>query len=129
MRNSCSRNRLNAKITSFLGLKMNALTNLKISKKLILAFGAMLILNVFTSVFALVKMDTINNTSTVIAENWMPSIKAVNDINTTVNTMRLSGLAHILSTDEAAMEEYEGRILALQKHEAEEMKKSGFMNL
>ncbi|MET4733232.1 methyl-accepting chemotaxis protein [Thalassospira sp. MBR-102] len=101
---------------------MNALTNLKISKKLILAFGAMLILNVFTSVFAVVKMDTINNTSTVIAENWMPSIKAVNDINTSVNTMRLSSLAHILSTDEADMEEYEGRIVALQKQQVEEIR-------
>ncbi|WP_341364671.1 methyl-accepting chemotaxis protein [Thalassospira sp. SN3W] len=101
---------------------MNALTNLKISKKLILAFGAMLILNVFTSVFAVVKMDTINNTSTVIAENWMPSIEAVNDINTSTNTMRISGLAHILSTDEADMEKYEEQIVALQKQQAEEIR-------
>ncbi|OSQ30653.1 methyl-accepting chemotaxis protein [Thalassospira sp. MCCC 1A03138] len=101
---------------------MNALTNLKISKKLTFAFGAMFILNVFASVFAVMKMDTINDTSTALAENWMPSIKAVNEIVTSSNLIRLTGLSHILSSDATDKEEYEGRTLELQKQQSEEIK-------
>ena len=101
---------------------MKTLTNLKISSKLTLAFVVMLILNVFTSGFAVMKMDTINDTSTVMARNWMPSIKAVNEILTSANIMRLSSLAHILSSDEADMNSYEVRITALRKQLAEQIK-------
>lgn len=100
---------------------MSVLSDLKISTKLLIAFGFLLALNVFSSGFSIVKMGTINDTSTVIAENWMPSIKAVNDINTSSNILRLSGLAHILSEDQKAMEMYEQRIQALEKQQAEEI--------
>ena len=101
---------------------MNALTNLKISKKLILAFGAMLILNAFTSVFAVLKMDTINDTSTVLADNWMPSIKAVNEIVISTNLIRMTGLSHVLASDADDKQEYALRNLELQKQQLEQFK-------
>lgn len=102
---------------------MNALSNLKISKKLLIAFGTLLVFNVFASVFAIVEMREINETSTVMAENWMPGIKTINEVNSSSNVIRISGLAHIMSTDDAAMEMYETRIEARKKQQEEEMKR------
>jgi methyl-accepting chemotaxis protein len=89
---------------------MEVFSNLKISRKLMVAFGVMLVLNIVTSVFAITKMQTINNTSTEIAVNWLPSIKAINDINDSINKMRIFQLAHVLSDNANKMAEYEGEI-------------------
>ncbi|AUG53725.1 methyl-accepting chemotaxis protein [Thalassospira marina] len=89
---------------------MEFLTRLKISRKLMVAFGVMLLLNIFTSVFAVMKMQAINSSSTEIAENWLPSIKAINDINDSINRVRIFQLAHVLSNVPEKMAEYEAKI-------------------
>jgi methyl-accepting chemotaxis protein len=100
---------------------MEFFSNLKISRKLVVAFGVMLVLNIFASVFAIIKMQTINSTSTEIAVNWLPSIKVINEINDSVNKMRLFQLAHVLSNDADDMAAYESKIqqqIATEQREA-----------
>ncbi|RCK51793.1 hypothetical protein TH25_09045 [Thalassospira profundimaris] len=101
---------------------MEAISNLRISRKLMLAFGVMLLLNIFTSAFAIFKMQAINETSTEIAVNWLPSISAINDINDSVNKVRIFQLAHVLSDKADKMAEFERNIEHQLEQEAVQAK-------
>ena len=102
---------------------MGALSNLKISNKLIFAFGAMLIVNVIASTFSIVKMNTINETSSEINEVWMPSIRALNEISTSSNIIRLLGLGHILSSEKSEMDRREQLIDERMMQQSAEMQR------
>ena len=90
--------------------------------KLAAAFSAILMLTAVLGVVGIMKMGTINDESTEIAENWMPSIDAVHRINTTTSDLRIKEFRHVVSTDEAAMRatetEIEGLLAQLAKERA-----------
>jgi len=83
---------------------------LLIAHKLVAAFGAMLIINVIAGIFAIVKMNDLNEVSTIIEDNWMPSIREVAEINDAANAMRILSLDHILSTNAKRMQAVEKAI-------------------
>jgi len=88
-------------------LKMNWFYNLKISAKLIVAFLAVLSLTMFLGVFSVIELAKVNQTSTEMEINWMPSVRATSDMNTNTSDFRIAELQHILSTDEKDRAKYE----------------------
>ena len=74
-----------------------------IKLKLAGAFAAVLALCAILGVVGVLKMSTVNDQSTIIAENWMPSIDAVHRINTATSDLRAQHYAHVASTDPADM--------------------------
>jgi methyl-accepting chemotaxis protein len=89
---------------------MQWFSSLKMSTKLIVAFSAVLSLTIGVGVFSLVQMDKVNQTSTDMELNWMPSVRATSDLNTNTSDFRIGELQHILSTDANEMTRYEQEI-------------------
>ncbi|NYE61719.1 methyl-accepting chemotaxis protein [Duganella sp. 1224] len=92
--------------------------DLKIATKLIVSFGAVLFLTLVLGLSNMLSMDRVNQASTDLADNWMPSVRAVMDLRTDVGEIRRWELAHLLNDDAAAMADYEQRLdkaLALLK--------------
>ena len=74
-----------------------------IKAKLAGAFAAVLLILALMGVVGIMKMSSINEQSTVISQNWMPSIDAVHSINTSTSDLRVQQYVHVASTDAAAM--------------------------
>jgi methyl-accepting chemotaxis protein len=82
-------------------------SNLKISLKLALSFAVVLSLTIFLGVFSIFQLARVNQTSTDLEINWMPSVRAASDMNTNTFHFRLNEVQHILSADEKEMAHYE----------------------
>jgi methyl-accepting chemotaxis protein len=85
---------------------------LTIKAKLAGAFAAVLAISLILGVVGVMKMSAVNDQSTVITENWMPSIDAIHSLNTATSDLRAQQYAHITSTDPARMAEVEKDIAA-----------------
>ncbi len=85
---------------------------LTIKAKLAGAFAAVLAIAMILGVVGVMKMSSVNDQSTVITENWMPSIDAIHSLNTATSDLRAQQYAHITSTDPARMAEVEKDIAA-----------------
>ena len=85
---------------------------LTIKAKLAGAFAAVLAISLILGVVGVMKMSAVNDQSTVITENWMPSIDAIHSINTATSDLRAQQYTHITSTDPARMAEVEKDIAA-----------------
>jgi methyl-accepting chemotaxis protein len=88
--------------------------NLKVARKLILSFLLILSMMVCMGVFAIGQMAKVNQTSTDMEENWMPSVRATSDMNTNIANLRIAELQHILSTDDADMDKFEAAMAKAQ---------------
>jgi methyl-accepting chemotaxis protein len=84
-----------------------------IKLKLAGAFAVVLLLTATLGAMGVIKMATVNDQSTVITENWMPSIDAIHRINTATSDLRLGHYAHVASTDPADMAAVEKQIKGL----------------
>ncbi|PIB91211.1 methyl-accepting chemotaxis protein [Caulobacter sp. FWC2] len=74
-----------------------------IKVKLAGAFATVLLILALMGVVGIMKMSSINEQSTVISENWMPSIDAIHSINTATSDLRVLQYVHVATTDPAAM--------------------------
>ncbi|MRW85292.1 HAMP domain-containing protein [Pseudoduganella sp. FT26W] len=94
--------------------------DLRIAPKLIVSFGAVLLLTLILGISNMVSMSRVNQASTDLADNWMPSVRAVMDLRTDVGELRRWELAHLLNDDAVLMANYEKRmdeaLAALKKH-------------
>jgi methyl-accepting chemotaxis protein len=81
--------------------------NMNVSSKLGLGFGILIILVVLLGIISIQKMSHVNAQSTVITENWMPSIKVVEEINTNSSNLRIKQYDHILSHSPESMKKTE----------------------
>ncbi|MFJ3055193.1 methyl-accepting chemotaxis protein [Herbaspirillum sp. NPDC087042] len=84
---------------------MNWFNNLKIAKKLILSFAAVIVLTVILGLFAIRELKMVNQASTDIASNWLPSIKAAQVLQASLPRMRISELQMITAVNPAEREE------------------------
>jgi methyl-accepting chemotaxis protein len=84
--------------------------DLKIATKLIVSFGAVLLLTLILGISNMMSMNRVNQASTDLAENWMPSVRAVLELRATVGDLRRWELAHLLNEDAAQMADYEKRM-------------------
>jgi len=100
--------------------------NLKIATKLIVSFGLVLLLTLVLGVSNILSMNKVNQASSDLAENWMPSVQAVMEVRADFGEVRRWELAHLLNEDEATMARYEQKMeesLALMKTHREQYSK------
>ncbi|NVD69449.1 MCP four helix bundle domain-containing protein [Duganella sp. BJB1802] len=84
--------------------------DLRIATKLIVSFGAVLLLTLVMGVCTILSMGKVNQASTDLAQNWMPSVRAVLELRGDVGDYRRWELAHLLNEDPQAMAGYEKRM-------------------
>jgi len=77
--------------------------NLKIAKKLLLSFSAVLVLVVALGGFALKQLNEVNLTSGEIANNWLPSIRTLDQIKLNMSRARSFELQYLLATSPETM--------------------------
>ena len=77
--------------------------NLKISTRLAGAFGLLVLLLVGMAVAAYSQLSSIHDDTLDLADNWLPSVQVVNQMQTQATGDRVAVATHILNTDEAAM--------------------------
>jgi len=75
------------------------MNNIKIGKLLMIGFIAPIIAILIFVWISMSKMDEINQQSTVISENWLPSVQLVESINTQTADLRNNEAVHIISTN------------------------------
>ncbi len=93
--------------------------NLKLTYK-ILVFAAILICLAAALTTKLVfSMATVNDQSTIIAENWLPSLEATSEMNTELSNFRLAQCKHLGSTDTAVMADAEKQMNVILKNIAD----------
>ena len=81
--------------------------NMNVSSKLGLGFGVLIILVIILGIISIQKMSHVNDQSTIITENWMPSIKVVEEINTGAADFRIAQYDRILSKTPEGMKKAE----------------------
>jgi methyl-accepting chemotaxis protein len=81
-----------------------------IKAKLAGAFAFLLLITGIIGVFGITNMSTINDMSTDLAKNWMPSIDAIHRINTATSDLRIAQYTHVVSTDPSVMRQVEGQM-------------------
>ena len=59
------------------------------------------------------QMGTMRASTQEITSNWLPSVEAINTMNTATSDFRVAALSHVLSTDDAAMARYEKEMATL----------------
>ena len=73
--------------------------DLKIARKLLLAFAAVQLLMLVLGIACLQSMSRINDASSDLAENWMPSVRAVMQVRTDVGDLRRQELAFLMAVE------------------------------
>ncbi|TWC69516.1 methyl-accepting chemotaxis protein [Herbaspirillum sp. SJZ099] len=89
---------------------MNWFYNLKIARKLILSFTAVILLTVILGGFAIRQLSAVNQASTEIAHNWLPAIKAAQAIQASMPRMRISELQIVTANQPSDREDAEKAI-------------------
>ncbi|MBB4125608.1 methyl-accepting chemotaxis protein [Xanthomonas translucens] len=84
---------------------------MKIATRIGLSFGLVLLLMLGMGGFAMLQMSKINDSSTEIAGNWLPSLRNVQEMNARFNQLRLYELQHVVTENPAEMQDYDARML------------------
>ena len=96
---------------------------MKLATKLSLAMGILLAMLCGMGIFSLVQMSRINDSSTEIADNWLPSTRYAQGMNVDTSDYRIQEIMHIFSTTPEQMARYEKRMNEeLQKFKDREAK-------
>ncbi|MBQ0944512.1 MCP four helix bundle domain-containing protein [Ideonella sp. 4Y16] len=90
------------------------LNKLKITTRLTAAFALLVVLVMALSGLALWQMSAMRASTHEITDNWLPSVKRVNAMNTLTSDFRLAEVRHVLSTDDAEMARIEKEIAAIK---------------
>jgi len=92
---------------------LRLLENLKIARKLAIAFCALLMLTLALAGISLNGVRSVNNAGDDIVENWLPSTQKAGEIALLLSEHRRNVLAHILSTSQEDMAKYDKAILEI----------------
>src|SRR5262249_48064085 len=102
---------------------MSLFSNMKIGTKLGAAFAVVEVLMAGLGILAIVQLSRVNGNTVDIATNWLPSVKALGEIQGDAMTVRRFELAHILDVDRKRMEEDEASIAKAEAEMAEDEKR------
>jgi len=86
---------------------MQWFSDLKIGRKLIVAFAAVIVLATLLGLFAIRQLNVVNQASTDIADNWLPSIRTLGQIEVSLARYRISETTHIVMHDAAEFDNVE----------------------
>jgi len=81
--------------------------NLKINHLLLGAFAIPMIAILGLTILAIGKMQVINEQSTIISDDWLPSVRVIERLNGQTADLRVLESRHILSLDDAQMRDTE----------------------
>lgn len=98
------------------------MNNLKISTRLSGAFALLVLMLVGLAVAAMTQLSAMRAATAEISDNWLPSVAAINALEATSADLRLTILAHVLSTDDAAKATIDKQIVD-QRAKLAEMRK------
>jgi len=84
--------------------------DLKIATKLIVSFGAVLLLTLVLGLSNIFSMNHVNQASNDLAENWMPSVRAVMQLRIDLGELRRWELSHMLNDKPEQVSMYEKRL-------------------
>ena len=84
--------------------------NLKIKNLLLLGFSFPAIAFLLFAWLSVARMGEINQQSTIIATNWLPSVKLIETINTQTADLRNAEAVHIISTDSSQIKAQTAKI-------------------
>lgn len=87
--------------------------NIKIKFKLLMLAAFMLAGLVAMGIISLNFMGQINNGTTVVSENWMPSVIASEELNTITSDYRIQEYKHIVAQDQPTMQAAESEMTRL----------------
>ncbi|MCC5943610.1 MAG: response regulator [Bernardetiaceae bacterium] len=79
----------------------------RLSTKLIAGFSIVLVLSIAVNIFAIWKLQQVQQVAIEISENWMPSIYAISNINTNASEYMIRQQQHIFSLSEVEMADNE----------------------
>ncbi len=79
------------------------MNRISIKAKVSGTFGLVLAILVVLGGFSVYELAAVNRTSTDMAENWLPSVQSLGEINAAVSDFRAAEENHILQTDDAGM--------------------------
>jgi methyl-accepting chemotaxis protein len=77
--------------------------DLKIGKKLLLAFAVVIALTCVLGLFSISQLVKVNQASSDIATNWMPAVRYLGQMQTSMSRYRISEATHILLAEDADM--------------------------
>jgi methyl-accepting chemotaxis protein len=89
---------------------MNWFKNLKLFSKLILSFSVVVAILVIVGALSIAKLGNVNDNSKQLSENWMPSIRTVNQVNTAFADYRRFELQYILSRTPEEFEKFQKKM-------------------
>ncbi len=81
--------------------------DLKIATKLLASFIAVLLLTTFLGILSIIQLAKVNQASTDVATNWMPSVRTALEIKNGIARYRMLQFHYILATDEVSSIQYE----------------------
>lgn len=96
--------------------------NLRIGVKLAIAIGILLLGLIVLGGLSIYNLSVVNDQSTIIAVNWLPSVDITDKLNMNTSDYRIAQGTHIMSTDDAEMAKAEAAIEAQAKIIAENRK-------
>jgi methyl-accepting chemotaxis protein len=93
---------------------MTWFNNLKISGKILSVVMVIMLLVLFLGAFSILQLSKVNGSTEEIATNWLPSVHAVDTMDSQVNEFRRWELQHILSSNNAEWELYEKKMAEVE---------------
>lgn len=96
--------------------------NLRIAPKLLVAFGFVIALSGALGIFAVDRLAIVNEQSTVVAGNSLPSVRAVGSLATRTGSFRRTEIQHTLAPTPDAMSAFEKDLAAESTLIAEDRK-------
>jgi len=94
---------------------MRWLLQLRLGMRLGLAFGITGLLLVCTGLFGFSQMARVNANTEELATNWLPSVQALGDIRSELNTLRGATLRHLLEPDSGGKKKQADALEAIRK--------------
>jgi methyl-accepting chemotaxis protein len=95
---------------------MKVFYDLRIATKLLVSFAIVLVLCIALGLFSILQLARVNQTSTDLETNWMPSVRTLLEIKFDMARFRSQEMQHILSTTDTDMAKYEKAMAGLQDH-------------
>ena len=86
-------------------------TDMKLSSKLVSSFAILILLTILVGGLGIWQMSRINDSTTDIATDWLPSVKALGVVRNAANGVRRVEPDHILSSDETERAEVDKRLV------------------
>ncbi|EKJ6825553.1 methyl-accepting chemotaxis protein [Pseudomonas aeruginosa] len=92
-----------------------SLRSMPIATRAALSFALITALLVITGIFSLNRMGSLNEASSDISDNWLPSVRESAELNVLLAELRQVQLAHVLAADDSSKRFLESRMTEIGK--------------